>query len=96
MTKPIKPSQVASTKTLTFPSEVFDAFNELIAKNYVNGSAKVMQKTVANLIMSKMNITDLDYNLLNIEAVYEAEGWKVTYHKSPYYESWDPYFIFEG
>ncbi len=96
MSGPISPKEVATMKANTFPSEVFDAFNELIAKKFVNGSANVKQKDVVNLIKEKMNDKPFSYDWLNVEAAYEALGWEVSYDKPAYCESYEANFDFRS
>lgn len=99
MTKPISPNDIASFKAKTFPPEVFEAFNELIAKNFSAGSADVKQKHASALIASKLNITSsevFDKGYLNVEEVYRAEGWKVNYDKPAYCENYDAFFTFKA
>ena len=97
--RPISPDHIAEYKEEHFPSEVFAAFNELIAKNFVNGSSTVKQKDVIALICNKMpdigNLQIFAGGWLNIEDVYRDNGWKVTYDKPAYCESYDAFFVFK-
>lgn len=103
MSKPIRPDQVAKLAQIVFPSEVFDAFNELIAKNYVCGTARVDQKDVVDLIMEKLGLENtvlnrqkaFDNKWLNIEEAYRETGWRVAYDKPGFNESYDAFFIFK-
>lgn len=90
--KPISPEDVGLMKTATFPPEVFDSFNELIAANYVGGHAKVFQWKVKDLIKSKLESWEQDW--LNVEDAYRNNGWKVVYEKPAYNEMFDAYFTF--
>jgi len=56
MSKPITPSEITKAKKEAIPDEVFDAFNELIAKHWNGHSATIKQTEVANLIASKLDI----------------------------------------
>lgn len=94
MIKPITPDQVADQKITSFPPEVFEAFNELIALHFTDGSARVNQTEVVNLIKGKMNIKIFNSNWLNVEDAYRAAGWKVFYDKPSYCESYEAYFEF--
>lgn len=99
MTRPIKPSEIAAAKKSTFPSKIFDGFNNLIAKNYNAGSARVTRALTVNRIANVMNCTnDVVYarGWLSVEDVYRAEGWKVEYDKPDYDESYGAFFIFKG
>lgn len=107
MSKPINPNEIGPLKRQTFPDFVFDAFNELIAADYSNGSARVDQNKVIQLILEKWNVPYKDEDApnyrqqifdngwLNVEEAYEAEGWKVEYDKPGYNESYGAYFKFK-
>ena len=96
--KPITPNEIAEKKTEQIPDGVIDAFNELIAQNYRNGSSTVKQKDAVSRIKAKLNLEkDNDIysnNWLDVEPIYRAAGWKVKYDKPAYCESYDAYFVF--
>lgn len=92
---PIKPSQVDKTKFI--PEFVFDAFNELIVKHYIQGVARINLQEVKRLIKSKIeNGREIESWWLNVEDAYEESGWEVLFHKPSYDESGDAYFCFKG
>lgn len=94
--RPIRPEEVDSFSEI--PAEVFDAFNELISKNMDQGRATVKQREVADLAAEKIGckVGDLFVNhWLNIETAYETAGWKVTYDKPGYNETYEAFFVFE-
>lgn len=107
--KPISPSDIAATKREVFPPYVIQAFNELIAKDFVGNRATVKQDDViAKIIELNPDLKEIDdasnYNArrrilnngwLNVEEIYRAEGWRVKYDKPGYNESYGAYFIFE-
>lgn len=97
MTGPIKPEDVVELKSKIIPEEVFEAFNQCIAQNFLNGMAKVLQDDVMSLICQKLGIhSDAVYKkgYLDIEEIYKAAGWKVNYNKPEYNESHGSYFEF--
>lgn len=100
MVKPLKPSDIGEAKKKVIPDEVIEVFNELIAVKYTNGRALFKQKDVVARICSKMNMRAMEENTifengwLNVEEMYRAEGWKVTYDKPAYSESYDATFEF--
>lgn len=98
MVKPLNPDEAALHKKTVFPSEVFEAFNDLISADLVNGRAHVGQQDVVALIKKKLEANGTVYrwnqDWLNIEDAYEAEGWRVTYDKPGYNESYDASFEF--
>jgi hypothetical protein len=93
---PISPREVVDAKLKILPDEVFQSFNELIARNYNGGSATVYQSDVVDLMVGR----DLDQSeiykkgWLDVEDIYRKAGWKVEYDKPGYNESYAPYFRF--
>ena len=49
MTKPIRPEEVAGSKSI--PAVVIYAFNRLITENYRNGRASILQKDVVDILV---------------------------------------------
>lgn len=97
--KPITPDEVTKIKKTIFPDEVFDAFNELIAKNFNGRSATVKQKDVVTLIVEKSHDAFsrqqvFDNHWLDVEDVYREFGWKVEFDKPGYNETYDAFFKF--
>lgn len=93
---PIKPSDIPAAKAAVIPAFVIDAFNECIAKNYANGRAHFLQKDVQTIIQDKCTEKGIWYKMhfLDIEPIYEKNGWKVEYDKPAYCESYDASFTF--
>lgn len=107
MSRAISPKDIGKYKAKSFPYFVFEAFNECIAENYTNGKAIVKQDDVINRILGKQDIPDhevpgyyrreiFDKGWLNIEEVYREQGWKVTYDKPGYNESYGAFWEFKG
>ena len=97
MTKPIKPSEVVKLQDHAIPDSVFEAFNELIAKNFRFGSATVLQKDVVQLIVKKTEKTPTFIyanHWLDVERHYQEVGWIVDYDKPGFNESYEPKFTF--
>jgi hypothetical protein len=95
--KPITPDEVSGQKQSSIPSEVFDAFNELIVKNYSGGRASVKQDDIVRLLVNKgFKSSEIYENgWLDVEPLYEQQGWKVTYDKPGFNESYAAYFVFQ-
>ena len=91
---PIAPSAVAELQVGLIPDFVVDCFNELIVKNFKNGSATVYQDEAEKLIKSKILPHDFDIRWLDVEPLFEKNGWKVTYDKPGYCESYRPSYLF--
>lgn len=98
--KPLSKEEVKRVKTI--PDIIIKTVNELLIKNYCNGKAIIMQSEIVDIVSGDPEYSDgisrkdiYDNNYLDFEDVYRAIGWKVTYDKPGYCESYDPRFIFE-
>lgn len=94
MIKPIRPSEV--DKTTVIPEGVIEAFNELITKNYLNGSSNVEVSEACRLIGKKMAISQnkIKSEWLNVEDIYRKAGWRVVYDAPGYNETYAASFTF--
>ncbi|MES3004588.1 MAG: hypothetical protein V4690_00575 [Patescibacteria group bacterium] len=94
-TGPMKPSEVGARQRESFPPEVFEAFDELIAQNFADGRAKIETPEVSKLIIAKLNGSRrFSSKWLNVEEAYRAAGWKVKYDSPGYNENYEAHFIF--
>jgi hypothetical protein len=92
---PISPDDIVEARKVAIPPEVFDAFNELIAENFNDNSATVKQKDVVARIKAKIPGADVYANhWLDVETLYEENGWSVYYDKPAYCETYDAFFRF--
>lgn len=97
MTEPIRPDQAAARKAAKLPEGVIEAFNDLIALHYDGTSATFNQDDVVEEIMDSLGMTRegvFQAHLLDVEPVYRAAGWGVTYDKPGYNESYTATFTF--
>lgn len=97
--KPITPQEAKKAPKPGIPDQVIECFNELIAKHFSGGSAHVLQDDVVSLICQRLDIRSPEVykrGLLDVENHFKEAGWKVTYDKPGYDESYSAYFIFEG
>ena len=106
--KPISPKDASMKAIVKFPKEVIEAFNEVIVENLkvINSTggtkrtvAEFTQDVVVNRICAKMDITrDEVFNkkYLDVEHIFEKEGWTVDYDKPAYNESYKATFTFSG
>lgn len=90
-------------KLKTIPDIIIKAVNDLLVQKYDKNKHKAIIKQ--SEILDKV-VGDPDYgmltresvfrnNYLDFESEYQAIGWKVTYNKPAYCETYEPYFIFE-
>ncbi len=102
--KPITPDEVVSAKRDSFPHEVLEAFNEMIASEWNGTSSYFKTKDVTALILSKMSTTEwpervtesklFNNHWLDVEDIYRKVGWEVTYDNPGYNETYDASFKF--
>jgi len=108
MPGPITPSEAIEKKQQIVPEFVFEAFNELIARNLSGGYATVKQDDVVALILKKMNSVSVtwegmgedrarifDEHWLDIEPLYKKAGWVVKYDSPGYNETYAATFTFK-
>lgn len=96
MTKPITPAEALDTP-LAFPDEVVGCWNHIILTNLRNGSARVEQDAIVEIIASRMNCarqTVFDNHWLDVESLYRKAGWKVEYDKPGPGDTYKAFFIF--
>lgn len=96
--KPISPDELIAQKKKEFPEVVIEVVNRLVKEKWNGKQAVVMQADIVRGILgnSKYNKNEIfEKNLLDFEDIYREQGWKVTYDKPAYCESYDPYFLFE-
>ena len=102
----ITPEEAEKAKISSIPDYVFQAFNELLAENFVgNVGTIIYQHEVLKRIINiypyiieddKDSIVNSLFvnHWLEVEKIYEEAGWEVTFHKPAYYEDFDPYYNF--
>jgi len=99
MTEPIKPKDLKISST-SMPSEVIEAFNELVAKYWDGKEARFRQKEVIDLIIEKTGENRqaiFDNHWLDIEPLYKQAGWNVYYDAPGFNERpYEPIFTFSG
>ena len=95
--RPMTPTDVQLEQSKNLPDAVIEVFNQLIAQNYVNGSATVKQDDVLALLVEKGLGRDEIFGKgwLNIERVYRSAVWSVTYDKPGFNETYPATFEFK-
>jgi len=81
--KPIEPGEVVDAKQYSIPDEIFEAFNNLIAKNFHSGSSNFKQKEVVEEILCRLRDKDLNLDILkninrddaSLESLIYANYW---------------------
>lgn len=97
MVEPIKPANVALAKIDALPDVVIASFNSLIAKHWDGSASKFTLQEARELLMREMDCTSeslFENGYMNIEPIYEMQGWKVYYDKPGYNESYNATYTF--
>lgn len=101
MTKPLSPDEIGMFAANAFPAYVFEAVNKLLARStsgklYQNAVIEeiISQASKAGVDLTRSDIFDKGY--LDFEQAYRAVGWKVSYDKPGYNESYEAHFIFKA
>lgn len=101
--KPITPQEASAKFVDLLPDFVIEAFNELISERIGTGRrCKILQDETIDRILKKAEETGVDLgrqtifdrHYLDIEKAYESAGWKVSYDKPGYNESYEAFFEF--
>lgn len=99
--KPFTPEDVERTFNDNLPDFVIEAVNELLAENFSGKgiSIRLQQDDIVKRIMEKGEIKEreevFEKHYLDFEALYRKNGWKVTYDKPGYNETYEAYFEFK-
>lgn len=93
--KPLTPREMREHAS-PIPEVVFNVFNALIAKGAGIRSVTVLEKTVVAHLVERGYTSAEIYEKcwLDVEPAYEAAGWRVTYDKPGYNESYDASWTF--
>lgn len=95
--RPIRPDEFAELQKGDFPEAVWQAFNEMIFREW-NGSFSIVRlEAVVDRIVFLHGCPADDvykYGWLNIEEAFRSEGWDVKYEKPAYNEPGHAYFKF--
>jgi hypothetical protein len=100
--RPIRPDEIQEPLPASPPPAVFDAFNELIAKNMqYGGVSHVLQEDAVHLILQRIPDATKDIifkkGWLDVEETYRAAGWRVKYARPCMLDDspgFPPYFEF--
>lgn len=92
MSKPLSPSEAFDLKQKVIPDKVIDIINEMILENFNGGVAILQQAELSRRI--KAGLGDFHQRWLDFEDVYRKQGWKVTYDKPGYNETYPAVFRF--
>ena len=98
MVKPITPAEAEKGRIQNIPEEVIECFNTIIQEKIdAYGTAHFLQKEVVSLITKRMKVKSTkvyESGWLDVEKLFRAAGWDVTYDSPAYCESYEANFTF--
>jgi hypothetical protein len=94
--KPLTPNEALRKRGGAIPSAVYEIFNELIVANMVGQSSTVWQDDVVDALVKRGFHRDDVFarHWLDIEDEYRRVGWRVTYDKPGYNETYRANYVF--
>lgn len=96
--KPITPDEVVEHKLREIPDQVVECWNRMIAsKSNGSNTITIMQDDIVSALVAATGVKRqavFDLGWLDIEDLYRNAGWKVSYDKPGYNESYEAYFEF--
>lgn len=98
MTKPISPAEAIKQAIANIPDQVIETWNKMIVSKLVQGTAVIHQDDIAKAIAKEMKCDEkkvFEQKWLDIEPLYEKQGWNVSYDKPAYNETYEAYFTFK-
>lgn len=99
MTKilPINPDEIIKEKAKAIPDQVIRVFNELIARNWNNEKAIVFADEAVEFIKfltGASKDTIIQNHWLDIEPIYNENGYEVVFYESKGLDSFPSYYEF--
>src|SRR3954470_22754707 len=94
--KPIKPSEVVDKMEETIDSNLLQAINNLIVKNWTGSSAHFAVSDVLNELnkLKEYDTLEIKSFSANFPPVYKKAGWKVDTDRPGYNESYETNWTF--
>lgn len=96
--KPLSPKQVQEAQQAIIPDAVITAVNEILTREGASERITFTQDTlIARVLELDPSLTRQQLfagHMLDFEPLFRKAGWKVTYDKPGYCESYDAYFEF--
>jgi hypothetical protein len=108
--KPLSPTEIAANRINSIPPEVIETVNELLTEKFVprctsvvllqdeiiaRATTKLLEGKTARLgAIDELREKFFKHGWLNFESLFEDVGWRVTYDKPAYNETYDANFKF--
>lgn len=102
MINPFTPQEARESNVSSIPEAIINAVNKLLAEKIgLNKSVTLKQDDILELAGAGVDNREFrqqifDKGWLNIESLYAKYGWKVTYDKPAYCESYPATFTFRA
>lgn len=104
--QPFSPAEAKKAKVDSLPKELIQAVNELLAERYKDyGTINIKLKDIKARCRKILGIDEMfssddpmnswPTGVWDFEPVYERFGWKVSYDKPGFNESYDSFYIFK-
>lgn len=97
MSAPITPSEVAGLKAKVLPEGVVEEWNKIIAEKWTGTRAEVLQSEITQRLCARLSASSaqvFEKGWLDIEPLFERVGWRVTYDKPGFNETYPASFVF--
>ena len=98
--EPIKPKDIMDNLDDIIHPAIIKAVNALLKEKYRGGTVTIKQKDIVSKAkefcpeLTSNEIFDKEH--MDFEPIFIKAGWKVTYDKPGYNESYEPYFEFSA
>lgn len=97
--KPFSPDQALANKANVIHPKMIEVVNNLLSKHYNGSSCRIYQNEVMDAFLTATNheyTREEVYNnkWLDFESVYRENGWKVSYDKPAYCETYEAAYVF--
>ena len=97
--KPIAPKDMIRLKSELIPEKVIEVWNDVIVSNWDGFKAHFKQDEVVEALLYRgvaaTRSEIFENSWLDVEEIYREKGWKVTYDKPGYNETYSAFFVFK-
>ena len=101
MMKVYTPEDVKNKHNEMIPDFVITAFNDLLTENYADKGTVIKQDDAISRILQYSKDDELTREIilekgwLDIEPLYQKNGWEVNYENPAFNDLFEPYFVFK-
>jgi len=99
MATPLRPQDIGPIAAARIPDFVIEAVNELLVKHSASPTITLLLHEVTDAAMARapIDVTRdqlFDEHWLDFEPIYRDAGWRVTFDKPAYNETYESRFVF--